>query len=52
LTTDAEVKAQRAREPITLLDGDGFNHLLQEHYEDLDPEHKAGIPLRNWVPTQ
>jgi restriction system protein len=52
-TTDAKVEAQRAREPVTLLDRDDFIRLLLEHYEDLDPEYKAQIPLRKvWVPTE
>jgi restriction system protein len=52
-TTDAEVEAQRAREPVTLLNRDDFIRLLLEHYEDLDPEYKAQIPLRKvWVPAE
>jgi restriction system protein len=52
-TTDAKAEAQRAREPVTLLDRDDFIRLLLEHYEDLDPEYKAQIPLRKvWVPTE
>lgn len=52
-TRDAEVEAQRAREPITLLDRDRFIQLLLEHYADLDPEYKAQVPLRKlWVPAE
>jgi restriction system protein len=51
-TRDAEVEALGAREPVTLLDRDGFIRLLLEHYEDLDLEYKAQIPLRKvWVPA-
>jgi restriction system protein len=52
-TRDAEVEAQGAREPVTLLDRDDFIRLLLEHYEDLDPQYKARIPLRKvWVPAE
>jgi restriction system protein len=51
-TRDAEAEAQRSREPVTLLDRDDFIRLLLEHYEDLDPEYKAQVPLRKvWVPA-
>ena len=52
-TRGAEVEAQGAREPVTLLDRDDFIQLLLEHYEDLDAEYKAQIPLRKvWVPAE
>ena len=44
-THDALVEAERSREPIKLMDRDGFIRLLLEHYEALDPEYKAQIPL-------
>jgi len=52
-TRDAEVEARGAREPVTLLDRDAFIRLLLEHYEDLEPEYKAQVPLRKvWVPAE
>lgn len=52
-TRDAEVEARGAREPVTLLDRDAFIRLLLEHYEDLAPEYKAQVPLRQvWVPAE
>jgi restriction system protein len=52
-TRDAELEAVGARERVTLLDRDDFIRLLLEHYEHLDPEYKAQIPLRKvWVPAE
>jgi restriction system protein len=52
-TRDAQIEAERAREPVTCLDRDGFIRLMLEHYEALEPEFKAQIPLRRmWVPAQ
>ena len=32
---------------------DDFIRLLLEHYEDLEPEYKAQVPLRRvWVPAE
>ncbi len=51
-TSDAKIEAERARVTVTLLDRDGFVDLLIEHYEQLDTEFKAQIPLRKvWVPV-
>jgi restriction system protein len=51
-TNDAKLEAERSREPITLLDRDRFVAVLLEHYEALEPEHKAQVPLRQvWVPA-
>ncbi len=51
-TGDAQLEAERAREPVTLFDRDGFIRLLLENYEALDPEFKAKVPLRRvWVPA-
>jgi len=50
-TEDAK---RAAEEPptITLLDRDAFLGLLVEHYEAMEPEFKAKVPLRKiWVPT-
>lgn len=52
-TSDAILEAERSREPVKLLDLDGFIQLLIEHYETLNPEYKAKVPLRKvWVPTE
>jgi len=51
-TSDAKLEAKRSREPVTLLDRDAFIRLLLEHYETLDAEYKARVPLsRVWVPA-
>ncbi|HEC34577.1 MAG TPA: hypothetical protein ENI37_07665 [Chloroflexi bacterium] len=51
-TRDAKLEAERSREPVKLLDRDDFIRLLLEHYEVLDPEFKAKVPLRKvWVPA-
>jgi restriction system protein len=47
-TKDAMLEAER----VTLLDRDAFILLLLEHYEALEPEYKAKVPLRKvWVPA-
>jgi restriction system protein len=52
-TSDAKSAAENSREPVTLLDRDGFIRLLLEYYEVLEPEHKSKVPLRKvWVPTK
>jgi len=52
-TRDAEVEARGALQPMTLLDRDGFIRLLLEHYEELEPEYRAQVPLRKvWVPAE
>jgi restriction system protein len=50
-TEDAKREAEQSP-PITLLDRDGFLVLLLEHYEALEPEFQAKLPLRRiWVPA-
>jgi restriction system protein len=52
-TDDARLEAERSREPVALLDREEFIHLLLEHYEVLDPEYKAQVPLRRvWIPVE
>jgi restriction system protein len=52
-TRDATIEAERSREPLKLLDRDDLIRLLLEHYEALDPEYKARVPLRKvWVPAE
>ena len=51
-TRDALMEAERSREQVTCLDRDQFIRLMLEHYEALDSEYKAAIPLRRlWVPA-
>ncbi len=51
-TRGAEDAARSTGKPVTLLDRDDFIQLLLEHYEDLEPEYKAQVPLRKvWVPA-
>jgi restriction system protein len=46
------MEARGARSPVTLLNRDGFIRILLEHYEDLEPEYKAQVPLhRVWAPA-
>ena len=50
-TNDASTEAEHAH--VTLLDRDRFIQLLLEHYDDLESEHTARIPLRRvWVPVE
>jgi restriction system protein len=52
-TEDAKLAAEHSREPVTLLNRDEFIRLLLEHYEALEPEYKAQVPLRKvWVPAE
>ncbi|MCL4871480.1 MAG: restriction endonuclease [Anaerolineae bacterium] len=52
-TSDAKQVADGSREPVTLLDRDGFIKLLLEHYEQLEPEYKSIVPLRKvWIPAE
>jgi len=52
-TNEASTEAEHAHESVTLLDRDGFIRLLLEHYDELESEHTAKIPLqRVWVPVQ
>jgi predicted Mrr-cat superfamily restriction endonuclease len=47
-----EKNEARGNPKITLLDADEFVTLLIEHYEELDSNYKAIIPLRKlWVPV-
>lgn len=51
-TRDALMEAERSREPVTCLDRDDFIRLMLEHYEALESEYKAAVPLRRlWVPA-
>jgi restriction system protein len=49
-TKDAENEAARSDRPISLVNWDRFVELLHDHYEELDPEFKATVPLKRiWV---
>ncbi len=51
-TRDAKLEAEHAHQPVTLLDRDDFIQLMLQHYEHLESEFKAQIPLqRVWVPA-
>ena len=51
-TNEAEVERSRATHPIKTMDRDAFVDLLIEHYDNLEPEFKASIPLRKvYIPT-
>lgn len=51
-TSDAKSAAENSREPVSLLDRDEFIQLFLKHYETLEPEYKALVPLRKiWIPT-
>lgn len=45
-TKEAKYEAERATIPVTLLDMDDLVSLLIQHYEDLDSDTRALIPLR------
>jgi restriction system protein len=52
-TKEATLAAEHSPVPVTLLDRDAFIQILLEHYEVLNPEYKAQVPLRKvWVPTE
>ena len=52
-TRDAIIESERSREPVTLANRDKFIGLLLNHYEALEPEFKAKVPLRRvWVPAE
>jgi predicted Mrr-cat superfamily restriction endonuclease len=47
------LEAERSREPVALLDRDDFIRRMIEHYDVLEPEYKAQVPLRKvWVPAE
>jgi restriction system protein len=47
------VRAGNDNELADIVQPDDFIRLLLEHYEDLDPEYKAQVPLRKvWVPAE
>ncbi len=52
-TSDAEMAAKSSSQRVTLVDRDGFIELLIHHYEDLESEYKAKVPLKRvYIPAQ
>lgn len=52
-TNEARLAAEHSRHPLSLLDRDDLIRLLLEHYEALEPEFKARVPLRRvWLPAK
>jgi restriction system protein len=50
---DAVIAAENGGRSITLVDRDALIRLLLEHYEDLEAEFKAIVPLRKvWVSVE
>jgi len=51
-TRDAKREAEHAHQTVTLFDRDEFIQLMLQHYEHLESEFKAQIPLQQvWVPA-
>ena len=51
-TRDAIMEAERSREPVACLDRDALIRLLLEHYDTIETEFKAKVPLRRlWIPA-
>ncbi|MDA2932147.1 restriction endonuclease [Nitrospinae bacterium AH-259-F20] len=51
-TKEAETEARIANPPVTCLDRDQFVDLLLEHYENMEPELRAMIPLKKvYIPV-
>ena len=51
-TSEARHEPERAGSPLTLMDRDGFVDLLIEHYEGLEPEYQAMVPLKKvYIPV-
>lgn len=52
-TSQAEHRAKKKGSDLTILDRDEFIDLFIKHYDDIDPEHQALVPLKRvYVPTQ
>lgn len=52
-TSEAEKTVDKTEKRVKLYDREEFVDWLKEHYEDIDPEFKALVPLRNiWIPTE
>ena len=52
-THDAEIAAKSSNQRVTLVDRDAFIELLTDHYENLEPEYQAKVPLKKvYIPAQ
>jgi restriction system protein len=52
-TSDAKDAARNTEQRVTLVDRDKFIDLLTEHYDDLEPEYQAAVPLKPvYIPSQ
>jgi len=51
-TNEALHEPERAGQPLTLMDRDQFVDLLTEHYDSLEPEYQAMVPLKKvYIPV-
>jgi restriction system protein len=51
-TSEAMREPEKAGTPLTLMDRDQFVDLLTEHYEKMEPEYQAMIPLKKvYIPV-
>ncbi|MBK9751377.1 MAG: restriction endonuclease [Chloroflexi bacterium] len=51
-TNEARIEADHASTTVSLLDRDDFIRIFLEHYDNLESEYKALVPLRRiWIPT-
>jgi restriction system protein len=52
-TSGARNEAQNAEQRVTLIDRDKFIDLLIQHYDDLESEYQATVPLKQvYIPSQ
>jgi restriction system protein len=52
-TSGAEDAARNNEQRVTLIDRDKFIDLLIEHYDDLEPEYQATVPLKAvYIPSK
>ena len=52
-TREAEKEVNRTEKRVTLYDRSEFVDLMKDHYEHIDSEYKALVPLRKvWIPAE
>jgi restriction system protein len=52
-TSGARSEARNAEQRVTLIDRDEFIYLLTQHYDDLESEYQATVPLKQvYIPSQ
>jgi restriction system protein len=52
-TSGARDAARNAEQRVTLIDRDEFIDLLIQHYDDLESEYQATVPLKRvYIPSQ